>query len=272
MSGGGKGGSSTTEVKIPEWLESAARSNIAKANEVANIGYTPYYGPDVAAMTPMQMAAGQGINTAATAFGLGPADLSMGMPAPQTFAGGVQGYSSGALYDQSLAELRRRAPGQYDAITGMFIDPQTGARPLSFGPSMAPMPLPAVPTMAPVEYGGGSAPLSFSAPVSSGSDRSTTSINTPLSFAPGGVNTRNPSSTFNRVVAAATPPQQTGAPAVSRIPVARPAPVTSSGSDRSSDRVATKSTTSKGTGASKYSTKSTIGSKKSGSSSGSKKK
>jgi hypothetical protein len=167
MSGGGKGGKSTTEVKIPDWLESAARSNIGRAENVAGLGYTPYYGPDVAAMTPMQTAAGQGINTAAGAFGLGTTDLSMGMPAPQTFAGGVQGYSSGGLYDQSLAELQRRAPGQYNAMTGMFINPQTGAAPLSFGssvPAMPPMaaPSPVVAPVAPVERGGGErAPLAF---------------------------------------------------------------------------------------------------------------
>ena len=167
MSGGGKGGKSTTEVKIPDWLESAARSNIGRAENVAGLGYTPYYGPDVAAMTPMQTAAGQGINTAAGAFGLPTADLSMGMPAPQTFAGGVQGYSSGGLYDEALAELRRRAPGQYNAITGMFINPQTGAAPLSFGssvPAMPPMavPAPVVAPIAPVERGGGDrAPLAF---------------------------------------------------------------------------------------------------------------
>jgi hypothetical protein len=179
MSGGGKGGKTTTEVKIPDWLESAARSNIGRAENVAGLGYTPYYGPDVAAMTPMQTAAGQGINTAAGAFGLGTTDLSMGMPAPQTFAGGVQGYSSGGLYDQSLAELQRRAPGQYNAMTGMFINPQTGAAPLSFGssvPAMPPMaaPSPVVAPVAPVERGGGErAPLAFggggsSAPAAAG--------------------------------------------------------------------------------------------------------
>lgn len=141
---GGKGGTQTTEVKIPEWLELAARSNIGRAENVAGIGYTPYYGPDVAAMTPMQMAAGQGINAAANAFGLGAANPATGMPAPQTFAGGVQGYSSGGLYDQSLAELQRRAQGQYNAITGMFINPRTGAAPLSFV-----RPLPALPAVLP---------------------------------------------------------------------------------------------------------------------------
>lgn len=172
MSGGGKGGKSTTEVKIPDWLESAARSNIGRAENVAVLGPMPYYGPDVAAMTPMQTAAGQGINTAAGAFGLGTTDLSMGMPAPQTFAGGVQGYSSGGLYDQSLAELQRRAPGQYNAITGMFINPQTGAAPLSFGSSV-----PAIPPMA-------AAPVTYPQPAPvvdrGGSDRA------PLAFGGGG--------------------------------------------------------------------------------------
>ena len=178
MSNGGKGGQSTTEVKIPEWLETAARGNIGRAENVAGLGYTPYYGPDVAAMTPMQTAAGQGINTAANAFGLGSGELSMGMPAPETFAGGVQGYSSGGLYDEALAELQRRAPGQYDAITGMFINPQTGAAPLSFGSSV-----PAMPPMA-------AAPVTYPQPVvdRGGSDRA------PLAFG-GGSSASSPAAT-----------------------------------------------------------------------------
>jgi hypothetical protein len=133
MSGGGKGGKSTTEVKIPEWLEAAGKEALRRGQEAANIGYTPYYGPDVAAMTPMQMAAGQGINTAALSFGLpSVADPTAGMGQPLSY-GGIPAYSSGDMYDQALAELKRRAPGQYDAITGMFINPRTGAQPLSFG-------------------------------------------------------------------------------------------------------------------------------------------
>ena len=151
--GGGKGGSTTSTVKIPAWLEQAAQANIRRAEDVAALGNVPYYGPDVAAMTPMQMSAGQGINTAAGAFGLGTNDLSMGMPAPQTFAGGVQGYSSGGLYDQALRELQTRAPGQYDAITNMFINRQTGAAPLSFGQNVPPIAMPNLP--APVSYGDG---------------------------------------------------------------------------------------------------------------------
>lgn len=124
---GGKGGKTTTEVQIPQYLEDAVRGNIARGSDVAKLGYTPYYGPDVAAMTPMQVAAAQNINQGASAFGLAaPSDPMAGMPQAQTFAGGVQGYSSGPIYDQSLEMLKQNRPGQYDAITGMFIDPQTG--------------------------------------------------------------------------------------------------------------------------------------------------
>lgn len=125
---GGKGGSQTTEVQIPQYLEDAVKENIARGSDVAKLGYTPYYGPDVAAMTPMQVAAAQNINQGASAFGLAaPSDPMAGMPKAETFAGGVQGYSSGPLYDESLQRLKQERPGQYDAMTGMFIDPQTGA-------------------------------------------------------------------------------------------------------------------------------------------------
>jgi len=131
MAGGGKGGKQSTSVTVPEWLETAAKGNLSRADELAKIGYTPYYGPDVAAMTPMQLQAMQGTNAAAGAFGLGQVDPMAGMPQPQTFAGGVQGYSSGPMYDQALATLKANAPGQYAAMMAPFINPQTGAQPLS---------------------------------------------------------------------------------------------------------------------------------------------
>ena len=151
MSGGGKGGKTTTEVKIPAWLEEAAMRNIGRAENVAGLGYAPYYGPDVAAMTPFQLASGQGINAAASAFGLPTVDVNMGMPTAQTFDGGLRAYSSGGLYDQAVRELETRRPGQYDAITGLFVDPITGAPPLSFGtPELPVMPAAPVAPVAPV--------------------------------------------------------------------------------------------------------------------------
>lgn len=145
MSGGGKGGSTTSTVNIPEWLQTAAQGNLAKANEISQIGYTPYYGPDVAAMMPTQIAAGQNINSAAGAFGLAGADPTAGMPMASTFDGGITGYSSAPLYQQALAQLQGNAPGQYAALRAPFINPQTGAAPVSPYGSIAPAPTPSAP-------------------------------------------------------------------------------------------------------------------------------
>lgn len=120
-----KGGSTTSQVQIPRYLEDAARRNLSRAEQVANIGYTPYYGPDVAAMTPMQQASMQGTNQAASAFGLpSVSDPMSGMPQSQDF-GGMQGYSSAPMYQQSLDALQTNRPDQYSAIEGMF-NPTSG--------------------------------------------------------------------------------------------------------------------------------------------------
>lgn len=126
---GGKGGSQTTEVQIPDYLETPIQQNIAMAQDMARIGYVPYYGPDVAGFSPMQQAAFANTNQAAQAFGMqgvssqgGGVDPYTGMPA---LAPGQTGYSSGDVFDQSRAELQRRRPGQYSALESFFIDPNT---------------------------------------------------------------------------------------------------------------------------------------------------
>ncbi len=125
---GGKGGSTTSTVQIPAWLEDAAKANMAKAGEISKIGYTPYYGPDVAAMTPAQVSAMQGTNQAAAAFGMPTSDPTAGMPAATNY-NGMYGYSSAPMYEQSLATLKAKAPGQYAALQAPFINPVTGAQP-----------------------------------------------------------------------------------------------------------------------------------------------
>lgn len=127
--GGGKGGSTTTKVEteIPPWAEDAAIQNLDKAEDVAELDYIPHYGPSVAAMSPMSQAAGNNIRGAASAFGMDGG--SSYLPEPQTFAGGVQGYSSGDLFDQSVSEFAERRPGQFAARNNLFIDPITGASP-----------------------------------------------------------------------------------------------------------------------------------------------
>jgi hypothetical protein len=128
---GGKGGSQTSEVTVPQYIEDAARANLNRAGDVANIGPIRYEGPDVAAYSPMQMAAARGLSDTASAFGvagggMSDQDLRGGMPEPTEFAGGVRGYSSAPMYDESMAAFKERSPGQYDFINSLFIDPVTG--------------------------------------------------------------------------------------------------------------------------------------------------
>lgn len=126
---GGKGGSQTQAVEIPQWLEDASQRNIGRAEQAQQLGYMPYYGPDVAAFTPAQQTAMQSSYDAAAAFGLAPqgGDVMAGMPQAQDFGGGMMGYSSAPLYEQALAELAAKQPGQVSQYNRMFIDPITGA-------------------------------------------------------------------------------------------------------------------------------------------------
>jgi hypothetical protein len=221
----GGGGRNTTEVTVPAWLEDAAKRNLAKADTLSQIGYTPYYGPDVAAMTPMQMAAMRGTDVAASAFGMPTADPMSGVPTAKDY-GGMSAYSSGDMYDQALAELERRMPGQFAALRAPFIDPVTGAQPGSpygSGSAMggaggsASAAAPAVSVATP--SAGGAGRDDYRSPTSGGG-RSTTSMATPGAYMPGGINTRNPDSLVNRTAAAMSAPQ--GAPTAANRPVARP--------------------------------------------------
>jgi hypothetical protein len=177
-------------VEVPAWLEGAARSNLAKADTLSRIGYTPYYGPDVAAMTPSQMAAIQGTNTAALSFGLpSMADPMAGMGQPLSY-GGIPAYSSGGMYDQALAELQRRQPGQYNALRAPFIDPVTGAQPAApfgfggTGPGVLDMGIAAPsPVVAPVvrDGGGGGGGGSMSSGMSAGGGTGSFGLPDPMS-------------------------------------------------------------------------------------------
>ena len=122
--GGGKGGSQTQQVEIPKWIEEPATRNLARAEAAQQIGYQPYYGPDVAAFNPTQLAAMQSNIGAAEAFGLlqpGQMTAAQGMPAPQTFAGGQMGYSSAPLYEQAVADVAARNPAQAAAYNRLFV-------------------------------------------------------------------------------------------------------------------------------------------------------
>jgi len=123
---GGKGGTETQKTTIPEYINHYAQKNLQRAAEVAQLGYQPYYGPDVAALTPMQLAAMDNNRAAASAFGMAAPTVNTLMDAPTEYAGGVRGYSSGPIFDQALAEYIARHPEQaarYNALFGNTVAP-----------------------------------------------------------------------------------------------------------------------------------------------------
>jgi hypothetical protein len=230
--GGGKGGSTSTEVSIPAWLEQAAQSGLARGEQAAGIGYVPYRGPDVAALTPMQEAAMANTSAASSAFGLGASPMpGAGMPAAQTFAGGLQGYSSAPLYDQAVNELRMRDPAQYAKLMapfggggqfGITSMPMGGVAPEFYGQPMREGPPQG--SGASRDYGSTAADRIAQAARSQSEGRSTAASRIAssnlASRMPGGVNTRDPSSALNRAAASMSKPQ--GAPTQKDRPKASP--------------------------------------------------
>lgn len=111
--GGGKGGSQTSAQSIPAWLEGPAKANLEKAKLAGEVGYMPYYGPEVAGLSPMQQQGMQRTQDALAAFGMAPQGSQYQSYLPETTTmGGVTGYSSGNLFDQAVAELALRNPEQ----------------------------------------------------------------------------------------------------------------------------------------------------------------
>ena len=141
-----KGGTTSagSATEIPQWVQDAGRKQYQTGTELGQIGYTPYYGADVAAFNPMQESAFRSTGTAADAFGMGPASTvpvgatfgphsptwaTDGIPTAQTFAGNVRGYSGMPMYTQALNTLEEQRPYQKQQLEQQFIDPSTGLTP-----------------------------------------------------------------------------------------------------------------------------------------------
>ena len=123
---GGKGGTETSEGKIPAYIEHYAKQNLQRAAEVAQLGYQPYYGPDVAAMTPLQEAAMGNNESAANAFGMATPTQNSAMGAPTEYANGVRGYSSQPIYQNAVDDYTAANPeqaAQYNALFGNTVEP-----------------------------------------------------------------------------------------------------------------------------------------------------
>jgi hypothetical protein len=133
---GGKGGGQSTKTEIPVWAEEATKRNLARAEDVQRIGYMPYYGPEVAAFNPTQQLAMKNNMDAAAAFGLASPgqDVMAGMPRATTNYNGMQGYSSGELYDQAVADFERNKPGYAREYNDLFAKNSSSNRPSYPGP------------------------------------------------------------------------------------------------------------------------------------------
>jgi hypothetical protein len=115
MSGGST--QTTQTMELPQWYEDYTKYVTDQAMAGSQIGYVPYMGPDVAAFTPMQQAAFDGTNMAASAYGL-PTASSTGLPQATQYSNGMMGYSSAPLYNESLANLQKTNPQQYSLLMG----------------------------------------------------------------------------------------------------------------------------------------------------------
>jgi len=130
---GGKGGSKSAEISIPEFVRAPAERNLERAEQAAMLGPMIYGGPDVAAFTQPQIAGMQATADAAAAMGLSPQmNVAASLPQAQSYGNGISGYSGMSLYDQALAELNARAPGQVEQYQNMFVDPVTGEMPENY--------------------------------------------------------------------------------------------------------------------------------------------
>lgn len=131
------GGKRTTENSIDPDLKREALETLNLADQAGRIGYIPYTGPTVAALTPGQVAGIENTNAAASAFGLNTYTPTMtgGEAIPGT---GATGYSGFGLYSQALANMdpEKRAmieailnPPAADAGAGQTVPaPVTGVR------------------------------------------------------------------------------------------------------------------------------------------------
>ena len=141
------GSSSTQRTTIPDYVEDANRLAIQRANQIFELGRTPFTGIDVVGINPAERAAMENVASAASAFGMAvpQGDPFEGMETQTT--GGLTGYSSYPLYIADMERLKEQRPDQYaafarmsgfDPITGAALSPQASASPVG-GAGLTPM-------------------------------------------------------------------------------------------------------------------------------------
>jgi len=152
------GSSSSSETQtatqtIPPEVTAANQAMLARGQKLAELGYIPYMGVDVAGINPAERAAMENVGQMASAFGLAaPAAVDIGMP--EVTVGGMTGYSGFPLYEGALERFRETRPDQYEAYAeALGYDPLTGEK---------------VAPPAPVYSGGGGGPAPSYSPMGAG--------------------------------------------------------------------------------------------------------
>lgn len=187
-------------------IEAARNFLLEQAMQQSSAG--PVNIPQYQAVAPAAMYSGT--NDLLSSLGLGTvAPPSM----PTTTVGGMEVYTSQPFQSDIESSYAEEYPGQYEFLRSFYRDPVTGepgTRSYGYVDPNAPVTMPG---------GGGGNQYNNSDsdstayavemhnrlfPSDRSSSRSTTSINTPLSRAPGGIDTVNPGSTFNQIAALAT--------------------------------------------------------------------
>lgn len=134
---GGKGGGQTSKVEIPYWIEGPASRNLQRAEQLARMGYQPYYGPEVAAFNPMQIAGMQSAADAASAFGIAPQmNVASTIPQAQDFGNGLMGYGSGLGFESAVRDFQQNQPQQAAIYGSQFAGPNAGGYPQAGPPVM----------------------------------------------------------------------------------------------------------------------------------------
>ena len=187
-------------------IEAARNFLLEQAMQQSSAG--PVNIPQYQAVAPAAMYSGT--NDLLSSLGLG----SVAPPSmPTTTVGGMEVYTSQPFQSDIESSYAEEYPGQYEFLRSFYRDPVTGepgTRSYGYVDPNAPVTMPG---------GGGGNQYNNSDsdstayavemhnrlfPSDRSSSRSTTSINTPLSRAPGGIDTVNPGSTFNQIAALAT--------------------------------------------------------------------
>jgi hypothetical protein len=117
MGGSSKGDKQESSISLPPEIEALAKRNLTAAEKAGKIGYTPYQGPTVAALNPMQIDSMQQNANAMKAYGMGGADVAASIPKAKTYADGTQGYDPMALYLQALGKIDPEQMAQIQSFT-----------------------------------------------------------------------------------------------------------------------------------------------------------